>query len=230
MRLVGIAFCILAAVAPVASHARATCPERTRNYHECSLYLESLVIQSHPNRFVRNGNSLKVKLQNGKTARFTDTPSDKDGQNSDDVVAYAVVKYFSDIHYALIAVAFWEGGTYYLLNMTTGEKIEIGGEAVLSPDKRRIAVWLMDIEAGYSPNVLAIYRISSRGPVSEFLAKPNDWGPADVSWRNSQAVEFTKNYWGETGIQIKKQTLRFQGNNIKAGGKWQVEQERIGSE
>lgn len=223
MRLVGIVFCIMVVAAPIASQARTACPERIRNYHECSLYLESLVIQSHPNRFARNGSSLQVRLRNAKVVRFDDTPSDKDGQNSDDVIAYAVVKYFSDIHYALIAVAFWEGGTYYLLNMTTGTKIEIGGDAALSPDKRRIAVWLMDIDAGYSPNILAIYRISSRGPISEFLERPNDWGPADVSWRSSQAVEFTKNYWSETGIQTKKQTLRFRGNNIKAGGKWQVE-------
>ena len=217
MRLVSIAFCILALVAPIAGYARTDCPKRIKNYHECSRYLESLVVQSHPNRFLRKSSSLQVKLLDGKVEHFDDK------SNSDDVTAYAAVRYFSDINYALIAVAFWEGGTYYLLNMTTGTKTEIGGDAVLSPDKRRIAVWMNDIEAEYSPNVLAIYRISSGGLVAEFMENPKDWGPGNVSWSDNRAVRFTKNYWGANGVQTKRQTLRFRGGNIMASGKWQIE-------
>jgi hypothetical protein len=222
MRLVGIALFIMALAAPIVSQARSACPERIKNYHECSLYLESLVIQSHPNLFVRAGSSIKIKLRHGNFVRFDDTLSEDD-QNTDDVIHYAVVKYFSDIRYALVAAAFWEGGTYYLLNMTTGAKTEISGDAVLSPDKRRLAVWYIDMHVGYSPNVLAVYRISARGPVREFMAQPNDWGPTAVSWQSSRAVTFTKNYWGENGLQGKEQVLRFRGANIKEGGAWQVE-------
>jgi hypothetical protein len=222
MRLIGILICILALAASFSSQARSACPEHINNYHECSLYLESLVIKSHPGRFVRTGSSLKVKLLNGKVARFDDTVSEDD-QNTDDIIHYAVVKYFSDIRYALLAAAFWEGGTHYLLNMTTGAKIEISGDAVLSPDKRRLAVWYIDMHVGYSPNVLAVYRISAKGPVREFTAQPNDWGPTAVSWQSSRAVAFTKKYWGESGLQGKEQVLRFRGKNIKEGGAWQIE-------
>lgn len=223
MRAVLATLGFLATVQPWVCYAEPICPTHTQNYHECALYRESAILQAHPRLFVRKDGSLTVRLLNGKALHFQDVPADSEGQNADDVVGYAVVKYFSDIKYALISLAYWEGNSYCLLNVANGAKTPVGGDAILSPDKRRIAVWNMDIEAGYSPNILGVYRISNKEPIQEFLVKPNDWGAEAVAWKNSKTLEFSKTYWSNDGFQTQTHSLRFNGKNLNLGGTWQID-------
>lgn len=226
MRLIFSALLVIFVVTPITGNANSTCPERITNRHECSLYLESLVIKSNQNTFVRKGNVLQVKLLKGNIVNFKDILGDNNQHNDEDVTRYALVKYFSEINYALIAVSLWEGGTSYLLNMNTGAKFLIGAEdAALSPDKLRIVVWSMDISANYYANFLAIYLISPKRLVREYIVEPNDWRPTDVWWQNSKSLRFTKNYWIENAIhQDKEQSIHFKVDSMNPTGRWKLNQ------
>jgi hypothetical protein len=91
----------------------------------------------------------------------------------------------------------------------------------LSPDERRFAVWNVDIEAEYTANVLAVYRVTADGLVNEFLANPDNWGPNDVVWEGNDVIRFSRNYWGASDIEKKTQRLRLVTQRPKAV--WQIE-------
>lgn len=96
-------------------HAEAMCPAHIHNYHDCSAYQESAILQAHPQLFLRKNNLLTIRLLNGKSIHFKDVPADSEGKNADDVVLYSVQRYFPEINYALISLAYREGSSAYLL-------------------------------------------------------------------------------------------------------------------
>ncbi|ACT49006.1 hypothetical protein [Methylotenera mobilis] len=214
---------LLVAALSLLSHAEAMCPTHIHNYHDCSAYHEPAILQTYPQLFLRKDNLLTVRLLNGKSVHFKDVPADSEGKNADDVVLYSVQKYFPEINYALISLAYGEGHSAYLLNLTNGLKTLVTGDAILSPDKRRLVVWNMEIEADYSPNILSVYRITNKGLILEFLIEPNDWGTKTATWRNNKTIEFSKTSLMYGGYQTQTHVLRFTGKSLNLGGSWQIE-------
>lgn len=99
----------------------------------------------------------------------------------------------------------------------------MAGDATLSPDKRRLVVWNMGIEADYSPNILSVYRITNKGLTREFLIEPDDWGAKTATWRNNKTIEFSKTSLKSGGYQTQTHALRFTGKSLNLGGAWQIE-------
>ena len=184
------------------------CPPNIEESGGCPEYLEAALIRQYPKLFVRQGGVLNVYLLNGRVQHFKDTPLNEKEDNIEKFVSYSLQEVFPEIGYALINVSVWEGGTYYLLNLKTGVQTDVGGEAVISPDKRRLAVWNVDIEAEYTANVLAVYRVTASDLVEEFRVSPDDWGADDVVWQGNGVIRFTRNYWGESDIEKREQILR----------------------
>lgn len=182
------------------------CPESIRNSYECYRYRELQLSKRYGQYFYRKGKALNVRLTNGQVRSFTDVPEDA-SHDVGTVKAYALIQNFPTVNYWLVAVQFYEGSSYLLLNGKNGTVTTIEGEALLSPDRRRFVVSNFDIEAGYSPNVLSIYRLTGAHPVQEFLVKPTEWGATDVAWKNATTVIFRKTSLADDGYATVAQTL-----------------------
>jgi hypothetical protein len=189
---------------------------------ECAGYLEAALMRAHPKLFARQDGTLKLHLADGQVRAFVDVPANEMEDNSEQQVSYALLQFFPEIGYALIDATYWEGGTYFLVDIKTGATTDVGGEVALSPDGRRFAVANVDIEAEFTDNMLAVYRVTGDGLVSEFLESPEKWGASDVLWEGNDVVRFSRNYWGGADtIQKKTQRLRRVAEKPKAV--WEIE-------
>ena len=211
---------VLFTLSNMASYAAdAKCPETIHNSYECAQYIEKQNAAIHATLFSRNGRKLIVKLSNGAEKTYIDT------ENPDDVTGtwYSFIKYFPEIEYGLIEAQYYEGGSYYLLNMRTGKDFHIEGYPILSPNKKKIVVSNMDIEAGYSANVLSVYEVRPESLVLEFQEKPNDWGPGDLRWINNDEISFTRYSWDSDKIRQDTKKLKYHGVDKNGNRVWRID-------
>ena len=178
------------------AHAERRCPPNTDNYNKCSQFIEKELIRKYPALFQRNGVNLSVKLRNGRVKTYKDVP-DGEGVNGDDVNHFYVTDHFPEVHYAVIDVGHYEGGSIFLLNLRDGKQTYAGGYPVLSPDKRRFAI--AHVGSAYDPAVLAVYRIASGTLFKEYEERHNDFGFGRISWTDPGSLAF----------------VRFSGNDVK---------------
>jgi hypothetical protein len=95
--------------------------------------------------------------------------------------------------FGVIEVLFYEGATFILVDERTGGITEIDSVPVVSPDGTRFVTTSMDLEAGYRPNRIAIYRFEGDAVIEEWEAEPMEWGPSDARWLGPDLVAFTHN-------------------------------------
>lgn len=203
----GAALLCLALSAPLTARAAEPCTP-VFSISDCAGHLEAELIRVHPNLFSRKDGTLRLQLANGHAHQFKDVPHNPENEYDEQQVSYSLIQFFPEVGYVLVDAAYWEGGTYFLVDMKTGATTDVGGEVVLSPDKRRFAVTNVDIEARFTDNMLAVYRVTADGLVNEFLESPDEWGASDVAWEGNNVVRFARNYWGDSDIQKKTQRLR----------------------
>lgn len=218
MRIKSIVLCFLCAMISAPCFAFEDCPKDIGNFYECTKYLERQIIKDFPSLISRKGNTLEVKMSDDHKETF------KDDGDADARTKYSFVKYFPTIQYGLLHTLFYEGHTYDLIDMKTGKRTNVGGYAVLSPDKRRIAVSNVDISAGFSPNILTIYFVTTKGLIKEFeIDAEAMWGPDNLKWKDNKTISFNKVGWkeGEPVIIKEPHTLHFTGQDIGKTGKWE---------
>lgn len=211
--LIAIALIFASFTSPVS--AQTNCPVKVESAYDGAKYLEHELSKKYPTRVRRNGNILEIKPSAAPVKVFKNIDSD-----SDDFRIYQFTKYFPEIAYGLLETTYYEGGTYDLIDMKFGKLTNIGGDAIISPNQRRMAVAHADIEAGYAPNVLSVYLITPNGIIKEFDMRPAEWGAEDLKWDSNTSISFNKIYWQKNEIVKTKHKLQFQGSDIKKQGKW----------
>lgn len=189
MRCIGlVAVALLVFASGTSNAAERKCPETIHNSYQCSQFLEKELTKEHAKLFSRTGSQLLISLANGTKKTYIDFPDEKN--HGVEGKWYNLVQYYPEIGYGLIAVHYYEGGTYDLVNMTNGKDEEIISSPEISPDRKRIAVANVDLESRYTPNVLSVFELRPDGLVTEFLEKPVDWGPGNLRWENNQEISF----------------------------------------
>ncbi|MDR0776094.1 MAG: hypothetical protein LBE81_05590 [Azonexus sp.] len=170
------------------------CPETITNSHECYLYRESQLAEKYGKHFYRNGKTqnIHVHLTNGKVKILKDVPEIYGVEV--DSYSHVLVGYYLDVNYWLVAIQYVEGSSYELLDGKNGKTTTVGGEALLSPDKARFVVANFDINAGWSPNILSVWRIEGEGLIREFSVEPDGWGATEMVWKNPSTVKFLKTF------------------------------------
>lgn len=195
------------------------CPESIRNSQECAIYLEKIIETKNPQLFTRKDSRLDIRLANGGLKTYID-----DKQKVGEGTIYNLIQYFPDAALAVIHAQYWEGDTHYVLNLNNGQQTHVEGYPILSPDKKRIAVYALDLVAGYGPNILAIYLIQSDNLLLEFVVKPTDWGASQVRWVDSKRVSFAKTWYdSKMNERMEMKSIRYQDNARKPERKWTIE-------
>lgn len=196
------------------------CPADLQKTGGCQEYIENAILKVHPDIFCRRSENLLIRYLNGHNEVLQDKTDD---QHVETFETFHLTKYFPDIQYGLIYRGFYEGGTYDLIDLKSGTRTNVGGDVVLSPGKGRLAVYFSDLEATFSPNVLAVYWVTPNGLVEEFRGQPQEWGPDDLKWTDDQTIEFNKVTFTGVGFNKERHKLRFIGNDISKQGSWNVD-------
>jgi hypothetical protein len=117
-----------------------------------------------------------------------------DCSSTESAVRHFFESHLADIGYFLVKADLYEGRAFLLVNDKTGNKTWLKGPPVVSPDNKRFVTASMDLEAGYNPNEIQVWRLEPSGPELESSANFGEqWGPSDPVWTDAETISFKKN-------------------------------------
>lgn len=97
----------------------------------------------------------------------------------------------ADGFYFLIRAYGYESNGYALVNKKTGQTINLYSIPIFSPDGKRIVDVSLDLDAGYQPNLIRIYKLRDKKYAIEWKHIYKDLkGPANPVWLNNSAIVF----------------------------------------
>ena len=158
--------------------------EGVANAYECA----SLVEQRHladPGPASRSGDTLTIDVPDARARVFVDRGT------AAETVKFAYVGYLPEIDQHVVSVHFYEGGEYRLVDGSSGDVTTVASWPVASPDGRRAVVVSDAGVAGYSPNLVQVWRVRPSGLVLEWERGPA-WGAEAARWVDSATVRFRK--------------------------------------
>lgn len=196
------------------------CPDTIHNTYRCAQFLENDLAKRHPRLFSRAGSQLVIRLKNGETRTYVDFPDE--AHHGAGGRWYSLAGYYPEIGYALVAVQYYEGDTYYLISVTTGKEENIASAPVISPDRKRIAVANVGLPSGYTPNALSVFKLRPGGLIKEFFEAPDDWGPGDLRWVSNEEITFTQ-YRVNPDYSAADDLVGAPRKLIYRPGKWHIE-------
>lgn len=85
-----------------------------------------------------------------------------------------------------------EGGGYGWLDLGTGAYRSLSGYPLFAPGGTQVVMAQQDVDAGYDPNVLEIYRYAGGELSLIHKVDTPDWGPTEVRWSGEHALTFRK--------------------------------------
>jgi hypothetical protein len=165
--------------------AHVTLPESARTWIDSVRAGEAKRIDVSAGAVTRaTWNVLVVRAQDGRQQQFTDVVS------GDGVMRLHVYRgYLASIAQHLIEVIdVPEGGTFVMVDGRAGNRWEVDGPPVPSPDGSRIVTASLDLVAGHRPNRIRIYRLEPGRLVIEWETSPRDWGGTAPLWLDSGAI------------------------------------------
>jgi hypothetical protein len=184
-------------------------PAQTKDTAELS------ALKSADGKVSRTGFQLRIRLPAGKTVVLRD-----DTTAGMPFIQHRYTAYLKRIRSHLIELRRYEGGSYLLVDDSTGIKTSIHGVPVISPDTKRFVSMSFDMGAGYDPNLIEIWNVEARKPRREFSFESESWGPSDAAWRDSVTVDFTQNFFVGSFDSLRKVRARLIGR----GRTWTIVQ------
>lgn len=202
----------LLACTSIESMAYEGCPASIDNFYDCEHLKETKLLCEKPALGVRQGDKLEIRLAHGESLILVDRLGND--VSPEDTEIFALVKDFPGVPYVLLTVSLWEGSNYYLLNLITGERTLIGGDALLSPDMKRFVAWRGDDQ--YADSTLQVYRIVPDELRLEYEVKTDAWWPEQVQWCDEQSISFQRVLFSEPDTDVQKESwsLRRESNQV----------------
>lgn len=135
-------------------------------------------------------------------------------------IRYFFEAHLTDIGFFHVKATLYEGIANLLVNDKTGKKTWLKAPPVVSPDKKRFVTMSMDLEAGYSPNEINIWRLEESGPELEYSENlGEEWGPSDPVWKDKETIGFKKNVLNP---ESPGQVISTRALLLRKGKKWEI--------
>jgi hypothetical protein len=162
-----------------------------RSLFLCGKHIEPILLARHPEIASRNGDTLTLSVGQSKPIIFKNNDCRCESSVECHLVGRILVK--SKPGYLLVSARRWEGHGYVLVHQATGELLSVQSTPVVSADGERFVDLSLDLEAGYLPNYIRIYRLQHDGQKLEWSKSFSDSGPSDAVWLDSRRLIFVEN-------------------------------------
>lgn len=140
---------------------------------------EPAALRGQRARVVRNGATLLLRVRDTAVA-LTDQLGDS--VPADEQVRYSFVAVRPELGLYEVAVLAWERSATLLVDLVTGHRTVTWAAPVPSPDGQRLAVASLDLEAGFNPNGLQVWRRGRDSLELEWEVELTGWGPGPARW------------------------------------------------
>jgi hypothetical protein len=171
--------------------------------------LEAYLIRHDGLPFLRQDSCLVISLENGKTTCLCDNTSKKAHEKYE---SYQLIDHHQPVGFYQFVVSHYEERENLLISAETGEKFPVWDYAFLSPDSQRFFVCSFDLEAGFAPNGMQVWKVKGNKLVKEFELQIPNWGPVEPVWLNGNELLFKRIYLdpenGKEIIKYAKMTIR----------------------
>ena len=173
------------------------------NSGECAQAIERNQSPKYKKEIVRiDTNTLEVKTIKGQPILLKNI-SNSDGDNF-----YYFIDYLPQINSFLFRVQLIEGNYFLLVNKDSGDTTSIDDIPIISPSGKMFVTCSMDLEAGYNPTRIQIWKIENRKPVHQ---QDIDIAASDLSWVNEKELNFNINEWQDNSPEFKKTSQKLIG-------------------
>ena len=132
----------------------------------------------------RSLDTLHLPMRDGSHVMVVDTVAE-------DGTIYNVVGVVTERFWHLEA-QLYEGGFTLLVDRRDGTRYPMWDAPLASPSGERLYVGSLDLEAGYNPNGIQIFRVIGDRLELEVELHPDDWGPTGARWVGDSIVEYTQ--------------------------------------
>jgi hypothetical protein len=190
-----------------------------RNLFFCGKQIEPILLARHPEIASRNGDALTLSVGQSKPVIFKNIDCECESAVEYHLVGRILVK--SKPGYLLVSARRWEGHGYVLVHQATGKLLSVQSMPIVSTDGERFVDLSLDLEAGYLPNYIRIYRLQHDGQELEWSKSFSDSGPSDAVWLDSKRLILVENRISqlhETPFEVTRKALFL----TKAGGDWSL--------
>lgn len=194
-------FFLVALQTPLLAIAAEEC--KTAQCREKAVMQREVNLQAKfPGKIQRKGETLAIRATSGKTHTFINNRSEDYSKH----IVYDARSAIPHLDWVIIGVSYYEGSGHLLISLNSGEVLEFDGyeEPILSPDGQRLLAYSQDLEAGYDPNFIAIYKMDRNKASQEILLDGGNvnfpsnelWGPSQPRWLDNTTVAYDENRFG----------------------------------
>lgn len=156
------------------------------NSFRCARAIEAVQLP-RADGVVRRGDTLRLALAAGDTMRLVDRPVE-----GGDAVYFSYQYRWPEAGWLVVQEQHYEGSEFLLIHDETGDRVRVPARPLLAPGGERFAVLSFDLEAGYAPNTLQIWRLDDDRATLEWSIQPDAWGPVAGRWMGPETLMFTR--------------------------------------
>ncbi|MEW6467801.1 MAG: hypothetical protein AB1458_02700 [Bacteroidota bacterium] len=142
-----------------------------------------------------------IRLGSGDTATLVEkriNPLDES-----DVVQYTYMGRLGGIPFIVFECTYYESYGYMMMNLNTGKTFDMfWGEPRLSPDGEHVFSSQYDMESGFLPNGLQLFRLQGDEIVPLWQKELTQWGPTSARWADAKSICFAQETPGGPNGQI----------------------------
>jgi hypothetical protein len=196
-----------------------TDPCVSRDYPTCAPSAESTALAATDGRIERRGTELRVRVP-----RRADLVLQDDTTEGERYVRHRYLGVLPGLPYDIIERGYYEGGAYLAIHHATGDTTVLDDLPLIAPGRARLLVASADLEAGYEPNRLTIYRVDSAGLRLDWQQETADyanttgWAADSARWRDSLTIEAVRLVPSRDGGPTRAGRVRIS----RAGGTWRI--------
>lgn len=149
-------------------------------------------------RAQRDGGTLWVPLPDGRRLAFVDCPTE------DEAARYHWYQGMDEAGIGhLVMTYYYEGTQVFWVHGTSGNVTPLATAPVFAPDGRHFAIANVDLEAGYSDNIFAIFRVTESGAEEVFRETGDDeFGATTIIWDSPSVVYYSRVYRASTPGEV----------------------------
>jgi hypothetical protein len=111
-----------------------------------------------------------------------------DSTDGESMVSYEFKSIMPEPGYVHIKGLHWEWTTDRFINIKSGAETYFWDNPVLSPNKQNLIAFSCDLEAGFMPNGIQLYKINADTITQVFEKEIDNWGPEEVKWESDTSL------------------------------------------
>jgi hypothetical protein len=149
----------------------------------------------------------------------------------DQYVRHRYLGFLPGLPYDIVVREYYEGQAYLAIHETSGDTTQLDALPVIAPNRTRLLVASADLDAGYAPNRVTIYRIEPARLRQEWQLETADyaantgWAADSARWQDSLTIEAVRLVPSDRG-PARAGHVRI----LRTGGAWQVQSSRTPNE